>query len=70
MMKKKFTSVAAIGLCLALGFSMGVSADSRKVVTLGAGSGSGWRVVCSFLYPGTFCGYGCFKGYELSGDRI
>ena len=36
MMKKKFTSVAAIGLCLALGFSMGVSADSRKVVTLGA----------------------------------
>lgn len=35
-MKKKFTSVAAIGLCLALGFSMGVSADSRKVVTLGA----------------------------------
>ena len=36
MMKKKFTSVAALGLCLALGFSMGVSADSRKVVTLGA----------------------------------
>ena len=35
-MKKKFTSVAALGLCLALGFSMGVSADSRKVVTLGA----------------------------------
>lgn len=36
MMKKKFSSVAALGLCLALGFSMGVSADSRKVVTLGA----------------------------------
>ena len=35
-MKKKFTSVAALGLCLALGFSMSVSADSRKVVTLGA----------------------------------
>lgn len=36
MMKKKFTGAAALGLCLALGLSMGVSADSRKVVTLGA----------------------------------
>ena len=35
-MKKKFTGAAALGLCLALGLSMGVSADSRKVVTLGA----------------------------------
>ena len=36
MMKKKFTGAAALGLCLALGISMGASADSRKVVTLGA----------------------------------
>ena len=35
-MKKKFTGAAALGLCLALGISMGASADSRKVVTLGA----------------------------------
>lgn len=34
MMKKKFTGAAALGFCLALGISMGASADSRKVVTL------------------------------------
>ena len=36
MMKKKIYRRSALGLCLALGISMGASADSRKVVTLGA----------------------------------
>ena len=36
MMKKKFTSVAALGLCLALGFSMGVECRQQK-------SSNSWR---------------------------
>lgn len=36
MKKKKVMSAAALSLCLAMGLTMGASADSRKVVTLGA----------------------------------